>query len=113
MNKDNSTKKYTGIIDILKAKLIEAGTEYFKENINKTKKQVFKYVEKNIETKIKKEIKKNLIKLSSYIFLGVAGIFLLYGILDIIVNLLLLPIYLTNIFFGLILGIIGLIFYFN
>ena len=113
MVKENSSKKYVGITDILKAKLIEAATDYFKENLDKTKNQVFKYVEKNVERKIKKEIKKNLMKLTSFILLGLGSLFLIYGILVIIINLLLLPNYLTNIFFGLLILIIGLILWLN
>jgi len=106
MSKENS-KKFIGITDILKSKLLEVGKEYLKDNLNKTKNQILKSIEKTFEKKIKKEIKKSIYKILSYVLLSLGGLFLLYGILIIILELLLLPSYLANILFGFILIIIG------
>lgn len=111
MSKIQSKAIKADIVQSAKKKLIEFGVEYFKEKVETTKDDILKYVEKSIERKIKKEIHKITFTIIS-ILVGILGsLFLVYGALDMIIYMLKLPEFLTNLFFGLILITISLIVY--
>ncbi len=109
--KSKSNTKYVSLIDMAKAKLIEIGVDYFKKNIETSKKEIFKYIEKNIERKIKNEIKKQSFKIISLILFGLGIIFLIYSFFQILVLLLNLELFFVNILFGLTSVLIGIILY--
>ena len=111
MNKNQSKAIKADIVQSAKKKLVEFGVEYFKEKVETTKDDIIKYVEKTIERKIKKEIHKIVYTIISLVIGILGSLFLVYGALDIIVNLLKLPEFLTNIFFGLLLVTVSLIIY--
>jgi len=104
-------KPRKGLVDTFKDKLIEVGVDYFKKNVEKTKKDILKYVEKTIEMKIKKEIKKYSFITVSFILMGLGSLFVLFGMIAGIVYLLNLPTFFTSIFFGGLLLLIGIIIY--
>lgn len=110
MNKYEKPENPT-IISYFKNKLLDIAMDYFKKNIESTKKDILKYIEKNIEKRIKKEIRKGVYTLSFIVLLVIGLSFIIYGIIDIIILLLNFPKEMTNIFFGLLLLLISLILY--
>jgi hypothetical protein len=95
----------------IKSRLVDMATDYVKKNFENTKKDVLKYVERTIEKKIKKEVRK-------YTYTGVAIslfilslLFIVYGIIGVLMYMFELPSFVTNIIFGAILLIVGLIVY--
>lgn len=99
------------IIDSMKLKAIEFGTEYFKEKIENTKEDIIKYIEKTIEQKIKTELRKFIYSTISIILLTFGIVFLIYGGINALTELLNLPQYFSNIFFGILLLLISFIIY--
>jgi len=104
------TQKPT-IVDSMKQKALEFGTQYFKEKVETTKEDILKYVEKIIEEKIKKELKKIIFGVISLIFLSFGIIFIVYSGLGALVFLLNLPEFFVNIFFGILLLLTSFIVY--
>lgn len=101
----------TTIVDSIKEKAFEFGTQYFKEKFETTKEDILNYIEKTIEQKIKKEVRKFLLTTTS-IILAITGItFLLFGTISALVHLAKLPGFFTELLFGLILLIVSLIIY--
>jgi len=108
-----NNKKPQGIVDSIKLKLLEIGTEYVKKNVENSKKEILKYIEKNIERKIKRELKKIINKIISIVLLAIGGLFLLYGTISVISFIFNFPTFVTILIFGLILTSIGIIFWKN
>ena len=100
-----------GLIDALKVKLIEMGTDYIKKKLESTKNDILKHLEKTIEKKVKREVRKYSYTLAAYLSLVLGGLFVLYGLIATIVYLLNLPLFITSIIFGFIFIIFGVIVY--
>jgi len=99
------------IVDSMKQKALEFGTQYFKEKVETTKDDILKYVEKIIEEKIKKELRKLVFGLISLILLSFGLIFIIYSGFETLVYFLGLPDFFVNIFFGILLLLFSFIIY--
>lgn len=100
-----------GLSDAIKSKLIEIGVDYFKKNIEKSKQEIVKYLEKSIEKKIKKEVKRATDKALFIVFVSLGALFVLYGIIAGVVEALGLAPFITQLVFGLLFLLVGVIFY--
>jgi len=106
----NKSYNQVGVVDIIKKKILDSTTDYFKKKFESSKKEFLDYVEKEIERKIKRELKKIIKNIIFYLFFCFGLIFLSYGFISLIVYFLNLPQVLTNVFYGIFLILIGVIF---
>lgn len=98
-------------VDSIKGRLTEAATDYFRKKFENTKEDMMKYVERTIRKKVKKEVKKYTYTTISVLISIIGILFLIYGVIAAIVYLLKAPAFLSNIIFGSLLLVTGLIIY--
>ena len=112
----SSQKSSEDVVDFFKKKVIELGTDYVKNNINISKEDVANYVqkqlEKKFEKKIKREVKRHVVIYLAYLMIVLALVFLSYSLFEVIVYVLELPLFVTNILFGIFLLSLGALLYF-
>ncbi|NQZ84210.1 MAG: hypothetical protein HRU03_00690 [Nanoarchaeales archaeon] len=101
------------IVNSLKEKALEMGTQYFKEKFENSKDEFLKYIEQTVEKKIKKELKKIIYSTIAIILVITGVIFIVFGILAALVHITNLPDYFTPLFFGMILMSGAMITYLN
>ncbi len=95
----------------IKNKFSEFISEQITVNIKSIQKNIIKSIEKQIEKKVKRIVKKVISK-TLFLILTIVGIlFLSYGIIEMILILLTLPLFLTPIIYGSLLILIGLLIY--
>ncbi len=103
--------KEPSFVNSIKSRLVEMATDYVKKNFENTKNDVLKYVEKTIEKKIKKEVRKYAYTSAAIVLFILSLLFIIYGIIGALSYLLEIPSFMTNIIFGALLLIVGLVVY--
>lgn len=95
----------------IKNKFSEFISEQITINIKSIQKNIIKNIEKQIERKVKKIVKKVISKTLFLILTLIGVLFLSYGIIEMVLVLLTLPVFLTPIMYGSLLILIGLMIY--
>lgn len=95
----------------IKNKFSEFVSEQITINMKSIQKNIIKNIEKQIERKVKKIVKKVISKTLFFILTLIGILFLSYGIIEMILVLLTLPLFLTPIIYGGLLILVGLLIY--
>ncbi|MEC8220689.1 MAG: hypothetical protein VX028_01340 [Nanoarchaeota archaeon] len=95
----------------IKNKFSEFVSEQITINIKSIQKNIIKSIEKQIERKVRKIVKKVISKTLFLILTLIGVLFLSYGIIEMILVLLALPVFLTPIIYGSLLILVGLVIY--